>query len=74
MSKRIFLISKYEGKKQGLNHFHFNGYYKGAKIKKVLVTEGKFSKNEEYILAIDELKIDGEILYAKIVKFKLLFT
>lgn len=74
MNKRIFLISKFEGQKQGLNYFHFNGHYKGWKIKKVLLNEGTFEQGEEYILAIDELKVEGECLYAKLVKFKLLFT
>ena len=73
MNKRIFFISTCLAKKEELFEFHFRGFYKGIKLKSVLVQGGKFRVGEEYILAIDEDCIKDCTLYAKLIRSRLLF-
>lgn len=73
MKKRIFLISTCLAKKEDYFEFHFKGFYKGLKLKSVLVEGGAFKVGEEYILAIDENSIKDCTLYAKLIRSRLLF-
>lgn len=74
MGKRIFIISKFIKRTKGVNKFHFNGHYRGYKIKEVHVLEGSFIIGDEYILAIDEVGIESGHLIGRLVKSRELFT
>lgn len=73
--KTIYLISICEGSlKRDIYGFHFIGFYKGKKIKKVhLRSNIKFNKNEEYLLEIRALKISNNILKARLIRYKEVF-
>lgn len=73
MGKRIFVISKFIKKEGAFNRFHFRGFYKGFKIEEILIEQGTFSRDEEYILAIDEISIEKNKLIGKLAKSRLLF-
>jgi len=72
--KKVFIISLYEGTEKNLHRFHFRGFYQGIKIRKILVRGGNFEKNQAYVLALCQMKIQGDVLYGECVKFKKLFS
>ncbi len=74
MKKRVFLISKCFKFSDGRYQFHFRGRYRGFKITRVYVEARHLEIGQEYLLAVDEQKIVNEVLFAKLVKAKLLIT
>lgn len=73
MKRRFYLISKCLQVKGDYSKCHFRGFYKGVKIKEILLRGQRLNVGEEYILAIDEEKIVEGVLFGKLVKVKVLF-
>ena len=74
MGKRVYILSKFLGTRGDYNIFHFNGCYRGEKIREIRVIDGNFQNNEEYLLAIEEIEISNRILIGKHLKSKMIFT
>lgn len=77
MNNQVYLISKCLGKLKKKDHykFHFIGFYKGGKIKKIIVrTKGfEFEKNEEYVLKLMSMHSLEGVLYTNLIKARKLF-
>ena len=71
--KSIYLISKFVGVSQGLNKFHFIGYFSGSRISKVFVKGGDFERNEDYVLLLTDIKNKDSTLYSKLIRSKKIF-
>ena len=86
MQELILVISRCLSKKRSKNskiiyyRFHFRGFYKGKKIKEILlysnISEDKktndesLSKGEDYLLWVKKKQINQEVLEADLIKYK----
>lgn len=70
---RVFIVSNFEKYEGDYNCFHFNGFFKGKKIKQIRVKGGSFIPREAYMLAIEKVCVDKSTLYGELVKYKQLF-
>lgn len=72
--EKLYIISTCLKQKNDCSEFHFKGFYKGEKIKKVIVSKGKFKLNENYLVKIKRPIVKQQVLYAECVKLKKLFS
>lgn len=73
MKKNIFVVSKFLEVAQNMNKFHFRGYFNGQRVNEILVTGGDFEHGEDYVLALNQVKLKEASLYGVLVKSKRLF-
>ncbi len=73
MHNYIYIVSRYLGHKDGVNRFHFIGYFDGVRISRVMVKGGEFEKGEDYVLAISEVQTQDTTLFGVLIKSKKLF-
>lgn len=71
--QKVFIVSKYLHRKGFYHVFHFTGYFNGTKVREVHVYGGEFEKNEEYAIALHEVKLNGETLNGKLLHQKKLY-
>ena len=74
MERRVFIISKFIGKRDQFNVFHFKGCYRGKRLREIKIVDGSFDESEEYLLAIEELEVVNQVLIGKHIKSKKIFT
>lgn len=70
-------VSKYRNNLIKYSHFHFKGVYKGVILREIRVVGSSnplemFLKGEDYILLLSVLKIEGDVLYGKQLKSKMI--
>jgi hypothetical protein len=73
MKKRIFVVSRFLKVTNNKNEFHFIGYFNGVRIKRIIVQGGEFDIGEDYVLALNNLRIKESILRGDLEKSKRLF-
>jgi len=71
-NSKIYVVSRFEGRNNEYNKFHFIGYFKGIKIRKIFVEGGGFTLNKEYILALGQIRINEDHLTGTLISFKLI--
>lgn len=71
--QKLYIISTCLGQKKKYFEFHFVGFYKGKKVKKVRVECGNFEKDKSYLIKLKKPVVEQQVLYAKCVKHKKLF-
>lgn len=68
--KKLLVMSKYIGA-NNQHQFHFKGFYRGEKIKKIIVEgNAKFIEGEEYLLWVRELAILENELHVELLAWK----
>lgn len=73
MAKKIFVVSRYLGRRNQKNIFHFIGYFNGVRVRKILVDGGQFEHGEDYVLALNNIKCEDNVLVGQLAKSKRLF-
>lgn len=73
MNDLVYIVSRFQSNLNGNNVFHFIGYFNGVRINKIVVDGGSFEKNEDYVLAINQVNCKNGILYGNLIKSKKLF-
>lgn len=71
--KKIYIISTCLNIKKDYSEFHFKGFLKGEKIKKIRLDQTNFELDENYLIKIKKPVVKQQVLYGKCVKFKKLF-
>lgn len=73
MSRKLLIaIGPVISKKRSLCYIHFNGFYKGNKIKRIEVSDhdGQLKVNEEYLFFLKEEMIKGTSLICTLKNYK----
>ena len=66
MNNSVIVISKPLNK----DTLHFNGFYKGQKIEKVLVTNKIFQEDKTYMVKLENIEISGSSLIGDVKQIK----
>ena len=68
----VTIFLKVEQNSHGFNNrFHFKGSFMGTSIKEILLhSKESFVRNEEYILHVKVLKVEGSKIYGNILRSK----
>ena len=67
---KIYIVSRYLGIFDGVNRFHFIGYFKGKRIQRVEVQGGEFESDCDYVLAVTDSYIRGLTMHSILIKSK----
>lgn len=71
----MYIISRCISKDDNYYHFHFKGYLKGSYISKILVEfTQELVVGEDYIIKAKAARREGQVLYIKVAKMRLLFN
>jgi hypothetical protein len=74
MKNYIYVLSLCTNKKKDRCEFHFNGFYKGHKISRILVRSQVFEVGEEYLFQLSNMSIEDTKLVGECLKHKKLFN
>lgn len=71
--RKIIVISICDKKRRNSFHFHFRGVYLGFKIQDIVVTKGNFIVGEAYLMALNNIRVEKNTIYAECIKSKKVF-